>query len=80
MLNSALWQVIYKGLDNGWALTSRFLHGRISEALDPNHARTQAEHPEGAVLVPIAVCGPRTDDPSQCRDTLRGAWAPLEPA
>ena len=28
--------------------------------LDPNHARTQAESPEGVVLVPLSVDGPKT--------------------
>jgi choline dehydrogenase-like flavoprotein len=61
MLKSALWKAIFSDVDKGWTFVKRFLEGRISEELDPNHSRTQAENPEGAVLVPIAVCGPKTD-------------------
>ena len=40
--------------------SSAFLKGRIAQVLDPNHARTQAESPEGVVLVPLSVDGPKT--------------------
>ena len=60
MLKAALLKSKLAGLDNAWTLVRRFLQGRISEALDPNHARTQAESPEGVMFIPIAVCGNRT--------------------
>jgi choline dehydrogenase-like flavoprotein len=60
MLTGALWQARRAGLERGWTLVRRFLKGRITQVLDPNHSLTQAESPEGVVLVPLAVNGPRT--------------------
>ena len=60
MLKAALWKAVGAGIDNGWSLARRFLQGRIKEALDPNHARTQEESPEGVVLIPIAVRGKKS--------------------
>jgi choline dehydrogenase-like flavoprotein len=60
MLKAALWQSRRARLDRAWTLVSRFLRGRIYEKLDPNHARTQTEHPEGVITVPLAVYGKRT--------------------
>src|SRR5262245_66542232 len=59
MLKAALWRSKLAGLDRAWTLVSRFFRGRIFEKLDPNHSRTQAEHPEGVVTIPLAVCGAR---------------------
>ena len=60
MLKAALWQSRKARLDRAWTWVSTFLRGRTFEKLDPNHARTQREHPEGVISVPLAVCGPRT--------------------
>ncbi len=60
MLKAALWKAVSAGIDNGWTLARHFLRGKVFEDLDPNHSRTQAESPEGVVLIPIAVCGKGT--------------------
>lgn len=60
MLKAALFQSKISGLDRAWSFVSTFLKGRIRQALDPNHADTQANSPEGVVLIPLAVCGPGT--------------------
>lgn len=60
VLGGALVQARRAGLDRAWTLVRRFVKGNIHEALDPNHAQTQAESPEGVVAVPLAVCGTRT--------------------
>ena len=60
MLKAALWESKRARLDRGWTWVSRFLKGRVFQQLDPNHVRTQAEHPEGVLTVPLAVCGTRT--------------------
>jgi choline dehydrogenase-like flavoprotein len=60
MLKGALWQSLHARLDRAWTTARRFLKGRGSDALDPNHARTQAESPEGLVMIPLAVCGEAT--------------------
>src|SRR6266508_316412 len=60
MLKAALWQSRRARLDRAWTLVSAFLKGPIFQKLDPNHSKTQAEHPEGVVSVPLAVCGERT--------------------
>jgi choline dehydrogenase-like flavoprotein len=41
-------------------LVRSLLHGRGHWILDPNHARRQANCPEGLILVPIAACGSKT--------------------
>ena len=69
MLAAALWESRRSGLGRAWrSLVWMFLKGRGWAALDPNHAQTQAQSPEGVVLVPLAVCGTRTPlepDPAQ---------------
>ena len=57
MLKAALRQANRAGLERSWTLVRHFLKGRIFQSLDPNHAQTQAESPEGLVLIPLAVCG-----------------------
>jgi choline dehydrogenase-like flavoprotein len=58
VLLGALKQSRRVGLDRAWTLVHRFIKGAGLDALDPNHAETQAESPEGVVAVPLAVCGP----------------------
>jgi choline dehydrogenase-like flavoprotein len=60
MLKAALRQARSAGLERTFTLIKTFLRGRFRAALDPNHAETQALSPEGVVLIPLAVCGPRT--------------------
>ena len=60
VLGGALVQARRVGLDRGWTMVRRFLRGDVFESLDPNHAETQANSPEGVVSVPLAVCGKRT--------------------
>ena len=60
VLRAALRQAKSAGLDRAWTWIRTILRGRASQALDPNHATTQAESPEGVVLIPLAVCGERT--------------------
>ena len=60
MLKAALWQANQAGIDRFATFVHHFLRGgvrRTRETLDPNHARTQAESPEGLALIPLAVCG-----------------------
>ena len=63
MLRAALKRVKRGGLFPFVTVIHRVLLGKIKQTLDPNHARTQAQHPEGLVLIPIAVCG-KNGDPS----------------
>ncbi|MEL6104891.1 MAG: GMC oxidoreductase [Planctomycetota bacterium] len=60
MLKAALIQSKQSGLDRAGTLVRDILGGRIRQALDPNHAKTQAESPEGVLLIPLSVCGDRT--------------------
>ena len=60
MLKAALEQSRLAGLERAGTLVRRFLKGLTLPSLDPNHARTQAESPEGLVLIPLAVCGKQT--------------------
>lgn len=60
MLKAALWESKRAGIDNAWSLVSTFFKGRTWQSLDPNHADTQANSPEGVVLVPLSVHGDRT--------------------
>ena len=60
MLKAALWQSKLSGMDRAWSFVSSFLTGRIRQALDPNHAETQANSPEGVTLIPLAVYGQGT--------------------
>jgi choline dehydrogenase-like flavoprotein len=60
VLKAALTQSKLTGLERAGTLIRRFLKGEISQSLDPNHARTKAESPEGLALIPLAVCGNRT--------------------
>lgn len=58
MLKAALWQANQAGIDRFATFVHHFLRGgirRTRETLDPNHARTQAETPEGLALIPLAV-------------------------
>ncbi len=57
MIKSALRQAERVGIDRYFTFARHFLRGRIKQSLDPNHARTQAESPEGLALIPLAVCG-----------------------
>ena len=57
MLRAALKRVKRGGLFPFFTVVYRVLHGKIKQTLDPNHAQTQAQHPEGLALIPIAVCG-----------------------
>jgi choline dehydrogenase-like flavoprotein len=60
MLKAALKESKRAKIDRAWSLVTRFFRGRFTQGLDPNHARTQADSPEGIVLVPVAVCGKYT--------------------
>ena len=80
MLKGALWQSRSPAWIAAWTLARAIPQGTILEKLDPNHARTQAEHPEGVVMVPLAVCGDAHDDSSEQRDAVRDAGAAIEPA
>ena len=60
MLKAALWQAWLAGLNRGWTWRAAFLKGRIARSWIRTTARTQAEHPEGVMMVPLAVCGERT--------------------
>ena len=60
MLKAALWQSRRSGLERAWTLVSTFLRGRVRQSLDPNHSVTQATHPEGLALIPLAVYGGNT--------------------
>jgi choline dehydrogenase-like flavoprotein len=61
MLKAALKQSEQSGLQRAGTLVRRFLKGRGPQSLDPNHARTRQEHPEGIALIPLAVAGSRTN-------------------
>ena len=61
MLAAALWQSKLAGLDYPWATLKRFFRGEFIETLDPNHSETQANSPEGIVMVPLAIHGRRTN-------------------
>jgi choline dehydrogenase-like flavoprotein len=60
MIKAALAQCARAGLERADTLVRDVFRGNIRQHLDPNHAATQAESPEGAVLIPTAVCGERT--------------------
>lgn len=70
MLKSAVKQSKRRRLETAGMLARRALQGRIREALDPNHAHTQATSPEGLVLVPLAVYGPATLPHEQGAESL----------
>jgi choline dehydrogenase-like flavoprotein len=77
MLKAALWQANKAGIDRFATFVYHFLRGglrRTRETLDPNHARTQAETPEGLALIPLAVCGENSppDDNGNPSLSLRG--------
>src|SRR5262249_3570149 len=50
VLKAALAQSKHSGLERAGTLVHTFLTGRFKQWLDPNHARTQAESPEGLAL------------------------------
>jgi choline dehydrogenase-like flavoprotein len=56
MIKAALWQAGRAGLERAGTLVRDVLLGNVRRRLDPNHALTQAENPEGVVLIPTAVC------------------------
>ncbi len=60
MIAAALWESKKAGLDNAWSLVRTFFKGRVTQSLDPNHVETQANSPEGVVLIPLAVHGGST--------------------
>lgn len=60
MLKAALVAAQRTGIESGLALLRSLKKNEINTHLDPNHAKTQAESPEGLVLIPLAVCGERT--------------------
>jgi choline dehydrogenase-like flavoprotein len=60
MIKAALWQASRAGLERADTLVKDIFRGNIKRLLDPNHSVTQAEHPEGVVLIPTAVCGAAT--------------------
>ena len=74
MLKAALRQSKREGLDRAWTLVRRFLKGQVTQSLDPNHRWTQANSPEGVVLIPLAVYGPNTTihQDSSAPYTMRG--------
>ena len=80
MLKAALKQANKAGLDRASTTVFRFLKGRITQVLDPNHARTQAESPEGVVLVPLSVDGPKTTIHAERGHAGRDPRPALEPA
>jgi choline dehydrogenase-like flavoprotein len=70
MLKAALWQANQAGIDRFATFVYHFLRGglrRTRETLDPNHARTQAETPEGLALIPLAV-GAKNEAPDDDGD------------
>ena len=60
MIKAALSQASRAGLERADTLIRVILRGSVRQHLDPNHASTQAENPEGAILIPTAVCGDAT--------------------
>ncbi len=62
MLRGAFKASKHAGVVPLFTLLYRVLHGNAKESLDPNHARTQAETPEGLALIPLAVCGQNGPD------------------
>lgn len=60
MLTGALAQSKREGLNRAGTWLSTIFKGEIQASLDPNHARTQAEHPSGVFMVPLAVYGEQT--------------------
>ena len=60
MIVAALWVSKKAGLENAWSLAGTFFRGRVTQSLDPNHVETQANSPEGVVLIPLAVHGGAT--------------------
>src|SRR5262249_27224437 len=60
MIKAALAQASRAGLERADTLVRDIFRGNIGQHLDPNHAATQAESPEGVVLIPTAVCGEAT--------------------
>jgi choline dehydrogenase-like flavoprotein len=60
MIKAALKQANSAGIVHALAFAKDFFRGNFRRHLDPNHAVTQAENPEGVYLVPTAVCGEGT--------------------
>jgi len=60
MIGGSVFQAWRSGLNRGRLFARGVLKKRIAQDLDPNHSRTQAGHPEGLMMVPLAVCGERT--------------------
>lgn len=60
MLKAALWTSKRSGLDTVGGWVSTFFRGKFRRSLDPNHADTQADSPEGVALIPLAVYGGKT--------------------
>lgn len=60
MIKAALWQAKREGMENAWSLVRTLFKGKFLQALDPNHAETQASSPEGVALIPLAVYGNTT--------------------
>ncbi len=74
MIKAALLQSSLAGLERANTLVKDIFRGNIQRDLDPNHALTQARHPEGVVLIPTAICGKSTPiqlDPAR-PDVRRG--------
>ena len=59
MVLGAILQSWCSGLNRKRWLVRSLLKNRVAQDLDPNHLRTQAEHPEGLAVIPLAVCGER---------------------
>jgi choline dehydrogenase len=56
IVEAAFLEARAQGLERGSTLVKDLLSGNVWSHLDPNHAVTQAESPEGVVLLPAAVC------------------------
>ena len=55
MLLAAVKGSEHAGTINIFTVIWNFILGRVNQILDPNHAKTMAQHPEGLALIPIAV-------------------------
>jgi len=60
MLKAALVASVKEEMEAPSLFIKRVLRNETWEELDPNHFRRQSERPEGVVLIPCAIHGPKT--------------------
>jgi choline dehydrogenase-like flavoprotein len=60
MLKAAVGASRRAGIESLVTLFFQIYRGKINQHLDPNHATTLADSPEGITIIPLSVCGPRT--------------------